>query len=189
MRAFLMTVLLMFSSNSFASSQIQKGAPWPMFGRNQLHTSNSPFNTGILTIIPLQRWKLSVGSPVESSPSIGSDGTIYFGTDVGTLYAVNSEGIILWTYKTGGSIPSTPALSVKDMIFFGSWDRYIYALQASTGTLIWRYKASDVVSSSPVIDDSNTIYLGAGNAVYAILDTGVLHIVTVTVLVAIAFKL
>jgi outer membrane protein assembly factor BamB len=82
-------------------------------------------------------------------------------------------------------------LSVKDMIFFGSWDRYIYALQASTGTLIWRYKVSDVVSSSPVIDDSNTIYLGAGNTVYAILDTGVLHIVivTVTVLVAIAFKL
>jgi outer membrane protein assembly factor BamB len=191
MRAFLMTVLLMFYSNSFASSQIQKGAPWPMFGRNQLHTSNSPFNTGILTSTPQLRWKLPFDSHIESSPSIGSDGTIYFGTDSGILYAVNREGAILWTYKTGGSIPSTPALSVKDMIFFGSWDRYIYALQASTGTLIWRYKVSDVVSSSPVIDDSNTIYLGAGNTVYAILDTGVLHIVivTVTVLVAIAFKL
>jgi outer membrane protein assembly factor BamB len=175
----------MFSSNSFANSQIQKGAPWPMFGRNQLHTSNSPFNTGILAITPQQRWKLSVGSPIESSPSIGSDGTIYFGSNSGTLYAVNSKGLVLWTYKTGGEILSTPALSVKDMIFFGSWDKYIYALQASTGILIWKYRVSDVVSSSPVIDDSNTIYLGAGNTVYAILDTGILHTDIVIVIAAI----
>lgn len=170
MRAFLMTVLLMISSNSFATSQIQKGAPWPMFGRNQLHTSNSPFTTGSTT--PLLRWKLPVGTAIESSPSIGADGTIYFGTDAGTLYAVNSKGEILWSYKAGAAILSTPALSAKDMIFFGSWDKYIYALQASTGILIWKYKVGDIVSASPVIDDSNTIYLGAGNFFYAILDTG-----------------
>lgn len=175
----LMMVLLMFSSNSFASSQIQKGAPWPMFGRNQLHTSNSPFSTGA-SVTPLVRWRVTVGSPMDSSPSIGSDGTIYFGTNVGILYAVNSKGVIVWTYKAGGAILSTPALSAKDMIFFGSWDKHIYALRASTGVLIWKYKVKDVVSSSPVIDDSNTIYLGAGSSVYALLDTGILRYSVVT---------
>ena len=113
-----------------------------------------------------------MGSPIQSSPSIGGDGTIYFGTDSGLVYAVSSLGEVIWKYQTRGAVLSTPALSVKDMVFFGSWDKSFYALQASTGNLLWSYKISDVISSSAVIDSDNTVYFGAGSNVYALFDTG-----------------
>lgn len=166
-------VIVSFLSNRPSSGQIQTGAPWPMFGRNQFHTSNSPFLVNPSSSGKL-RWTLPIGAVSRSSPSIGSDGTIYFGTDAGVLFAVSSTSDIIWKYQTGGSIVSTPAISSKDMIFFGSEDKYIYALQASTGSLIWRYRVGDIVMSSPVLDSENSVYCGAGSTFYAIYDTGVL---------------
>ena len=166
-------IIVSLLSNRPSSGQIQTGAPWPMFGRNQFHSSNSPFLANPLSAGKL-RWKLPIGAATRSSPSIGSDGTIYFGTDAGMLFAVASTGEMIWTYQTGGPIVSTPALSSKDMLFFGSEDKYIYALQASTGSMIWRYRVGDIVMSSPVLDNENTVYCGAGNTFYAIYDTGIL---------------
>ena len=168
----LFTSITLFICNfNCVSGQIQTGAPWPVYGRNQLHTANSPFLIESPTTGKL-RWKLFMGSQIQSSPSIGADGTIYFGTDSGLVYAVSSLGDIIWKYQTRGPVLATPALSVKDMLFFGSWDKSFYALQASTGTMLWSYKTSDSISSSAIIDSSNTVYFGAGSNVYALLDTG-----------------
>lgn len=41
-------------------SQLQSGAPWPMFGRNQFHTSNSPFNTNS-TQTGILQWNFIAG--------------------------------------------------------------------------------------------------------------------------------
>jgi outer membrane protein assembly factor BamB len=113
-----------------------------------------------------------MGSQIQSSPSIGTDGTIYFGTDAGLVYAVSSTGEVIWKYQTRGAVISTPALSQKDMIFFGSWDKQFYALRASTGVLLWSYEVADFIQSSPVIDENNDIYFCSGSNVYAFYDTG-----------------
>ena len=172
----LCALLLFLSSIAYythhVTGQLQLGSPWPMYGRNQLHTSNSPFLMNPLTDGKL-RWKLFMGSQIQSSPSIGTDGTIYFGTDAGLVYAVSSTGEVIWKYQTRGAVISTPALSQKDMIFFGSWDKKLYALRASTGVLLWTYeKVFDIIQSSPVIDENNHIYFCAGSNVYALYDTG-----------------
>ena len=38
---------------------------------------------------------------IYSSPAIGSDGTIYVGSDDCKLYAINSNGTLKWSYTTG----------------------------------------------------------------------------------------
>ena len=171
----LCTLLVYLSSIAYhtyhVTGQLQLGSPWPMYGRNQLHTSNSPFLTNPLTDGKL-RWKLFMGSQIQSSPSIGADGTIFFGTDAGLVYAVRSTGEVIWKYQTRGAVISTPALSQKDMIFFGSWDKQLYALRASTGAYLWLYKVTDIIQSSPVIDENNNIYFCSGSNVYALYDTG-----------------
>lgn len=37
-------------------------------------------------------WKFNIGREINSSPAIGSDGTIYIGSFDGKLYAINSDG-------------------------------------------------------------------------------------------------
>ena len=53
----------------------------------------------------------------------------------------------------------------------GSNDRYVYALDASTGNLVWRYETGDqVYSSSPEVADG-VVYVGSNDAyVYALVE-------------------
>jgi len=41
------------------------------------------------------------GNSILSSPAIGSDGTIYFGSLDGNLYAVDPAGALKWNYQAG----------------------------------------------------------------------------------------
>jgi outer membrane protein assembly factor BamB len=65
---------------------VSRSAMWSMFGYNAQRTGLCPYdtsgNTGAL------KWKYLTGSPVESSPAIASDGTIYVGSDDNYLYAI-----------------------------------------------------------------------------------------------------
>ena len=65
-----------------------------------------------------------------SSPIIGGDGTIYFGSAHGTFYALNPDGTLKWTYATKGTINSSPSIAADGTIYFGTWmpDCKLYAI-------------------------------------------------------------
>ena len=60
--------------------------------------------------------------------AIGSDGTIYFGSEDKKLYALNPDGTKKWEFVTGGGVHSTPALASDGAIYFGSLDNKVYAI-------------------------------------------------------------
>ena len=64
----------------------------------------------------------------ESSPSVGSDGTVYVGSDDNTLWAIAPNGTVLFTYKTGQDVTTSPAIGADGALFFGSEDGNVYAL-------------------------------------------------------------
>ena len=64
-----------------------------------------------------------------------------------------------WKYKTGGYVTSSPAV-VDGAVYFGSWDNYIYSLDAKNGSLIWKYKTGGYVTSSPAVVDGR-VFLGS----------------------------
>ena len=48
------------------------------------------------------KWSFPTGSYVESTPALGTDGTIYVGSDDYNVYAVNPlDGSLKWQYATG----------------------------------------------------------------------------------------
>ena len=47
-------------------------------------------------------------------------------------------GKIKWSFQTGNKIRSTPALC-NGVVYFGSDDGHLYALDAQTGKLKWRF--------------------------------------------------
>ena len=50
-------------------------------------------------------WEFETGGIVDSSPAIGSDGTVYVGSHDKKLYAINGKtGDKLWEFETGGCV-------------------------------------------------------------------------------------
>jgi outer membrane protein assembly factor BamB len=111
-------------------------------------------------IVTWLKWRYQSGGSVWSSPAIGSDGTIYFGSYDSCLYAVSPDGTLKWRYGTGGSIGSSPAVGLDGTVHVGSRDGYAYAVNPD-GTLEWKYSIGSPVVFSPAIGSDGTVYYGA----------------------------
>ena len=125
---------------------------------------------------------------VDSSPAIGSDGTIYFGSRDDYLYAINPDGSRKWRFKTGSYVFSSPAIGSDGTIYVGSYDDYLYAINPDGSMeiqdVLWRFKTGDGVTSSPEICElflpsDGTIYVGSEDYnLYAINPDGSKKLVT-----------
>ena len=99
---------------------------------------------------------------VHWSPTIGSDGTVFVGTEAGKLYALNGKtGAKKWEFEASADITASPAIGDDGTIYVGSQDSNIYALDGETGTLEWKYDAGHNVNTSPAIGPGGIIYVGS----------------------------
>lgn len=153
-----------------SSAQAARRSPWPMFqhdraltGRSEFDTSNNP---GQL------KWAFKTGAGISSSPAIGADGTIYFGSEDHNFYAVTPDGRLKWKFRTEDAIATSPAIGRDGTIYFrGKLDQvhdHLVALKPD-GRVKWKFACGNSWNGSPVIGSDGTIYLGsvAGN-VYAV---------------------
>ncbi len=76
----------------------------------------------------------------------------------------------LWNYPTSGAVESSPAVS-DGMVFVGSYDNTVYALNYSTGELAWTYTTGGAVASSPAVSDGMVFVGSYDNSVYALSAT------------------
>lgn len=67
---------------------------------------------------------------------------------------------ILWRYTTGGRIITSPVEGSDGTIYFGSEDRFLYALY-SDGTLKWRLNLKDRITNTLAIAYDGTLYAGS----------------------------
>ncbi|AEX85244.1 WD40-like repeat protein [Marinitoga piezophila KA3] len=87
---------------------------------------------------------------------------------------VNPYGKIKWNYKTKGWIENTP-LVLNSGIYFGSYDRYFYAVSFE-GVLKWRFLTNSEIIASPNTDDGRNIYFGdSSGRLYSITNDGTLN--------------
>ncbi len=143
--------------------------PWPMFCSGPQHTGKSQYSGSKGATL---KWYYGTDAPISSSPAIGSDGTIYFGSYDKSLYAINPDGSLKWNYGTGGGVDSSVAIRADGTIYFGSRDNYFYALNQN-GFLEWQYATGNPIASSPVIGDGGTIYFGSyDNCLHALNPDG-----------------
>jgi outer membrane protein assembly factor BamB len=129
------------------------------------------------------RWKLETGGPVNSSPAF-RDGVVYAGSIDGKFYAVDaSTGKTKWTFATQGerrftapgihgAIPRTELMAdpfdvflsspvlAGEIVYFGSGDNNVYALDVASGALKWKFKTGDVVHATPAVANG-IVYIGS----------------------------
>lgn len=76
-------------------------------------------------------------------------------------------GTEAWRFPTKGQIWSSPAVA-NGVVYFGSFDDYVYALSAKSGKVLWQQKTGGEVQSSPVVADG-VVYIGSDDGkVYAL---------------------
>jgi outer membrane protein assembly factor BamB len=110
------------------------------------------------------KWFVDLFGAVDSSAAIGSDGTIYVGSDDFHVWALNPvDGSKKWVFPTRDKVKSSPAIAVDGTIYVGSNDGSLYALNPD-GTLKSRIIASDteLVNSAPTIAADGTVYFATG---------------------------
>lgn len=69
---------------------------------------------------------------------------------------------LAWQFKAG-PIVSSPVMD-GDLVYFGSLDRSLYALETKTGILKWKYPTSGVIRSTVCLENDN-LFLYSGNGV------------------------
>ena len=79
-------------------------------------------------------------------------------------------GSRLWRYEIDGwvnSVDSSPVVA-NDVVYVGSADGHLYALDAGTGNRLWRYETGSGVESSPTVANG-VVYVGSKDSyLYAI---------------------
>lgn len=74
---------------------------------------------------------------------------------------------VRWTFKTKDSVESTAAI-VGNMVYVGSNDEHLYALDLSTGKEKWHYKAAPF--KAPVSVRKGLIYVGDSDGIFHCVD-------------------
>ena len=81
--------------------------------------------------------------------------------------AGHSTNQTLWVFKTSGHVWSSPAV-VNGVVYFGSFDHNVYAVNAKDGTKIWSFSTGGDIYSSPAVV-SGVAYFGSyDDNVYAV---------------------
>ncbi|HEX3351667.1 MAG TPA: PQQ-binding-like beta-propeller repeat protein [Terriglobales bacterium] len=139
-----------------------------------------------------QKWKLALGVRATASPAV-DHGVVYLGTYSGRFYAVDAAaGTLKWKFQTEGerrfagkhlhgsqpageTMPdpfdcylSSPAVW-NGMVYFGSGDGNVYALDGASGALKWKFHTGDVVHASPAIADG-ALFIGSWDSYFYALD-------------------
>ncbi|HUE02346.1 MAG TPA: PQQ-binding-like beta-propeller repeat protein [Bryobacteraceae bacterium] len=111
-----------------------------------------------------------------SSPVV-VNGSVYFGSGDGNLYALDAaNGNLRWKFPTGDVVHASPAYDAG-VIYVGSWDSNFYAVDAETGKEKWRFHGGEDPAihnqvgfqSSPAVMDG-VVYTGCRDSNLYALD-------------------
>ena len=173
---------------------VQPNSPWPTMRRDRFNTAASPIVGRYAGGRP---WAFRTAKGIFSTPIVGADGTIYFGSADTWFYAISPAGKLLWRFKTGNLIDSAgfigaynPMLHTNPLVV-PSGDEYLYEIRGDhqapsrAARIIWKYKppfARQPAGQVQLVDwwegnaepgPDGTIYAGnTGDAAYAFYPNG-----------------
>jgi outer membrane protein assembly factor BamB/tRNA A-37 threonylcarbamoyl transferase component Bud32 len=104
--------------------------------------------------------KVDLGGPVRSTPMVLGE-NVYIGVESGEFFCLDFRGRIRWRVRAKRAITSSPTYA-NEMVFFGSVDGILYAVDAKTGWGIWRFRMERGTISTPHVAD-NFIFIGSAD--------------------------
>ena len=113
-------------------------------------------------------WKYDAGSAIRNKPFITED-AIIFGTEQGEVVGVSVTGERKWSYRTRRNIVSSPIVHEQEGVcLIGSYDNFLYALDASSGFSSWRFRTAGPIISSPALYEDKVIFGSVDKSLYCV---------------------
>lgn len=140
-----------------------------MFPRRD-HTL-SCFAIGVLALVAAASPAQTATELARDPGSVGGDWPNYRGGPSLHGKAPGSIGDVLelaWTFKTGDAIVSSPVVS-DGVVYFGSSDQHLYAVDLATSEKKWAFKTDDIVDAPPLVYDGR-VYFGSSDFFFYALD-------------------
>jgi outer membrane protein assembly factor BamB len=158
----------------------------PAIAGNRLYTGSEDSNLYALDIATgTLQWSFHTNGAVSSSPCVYKN-FVYFLSYDGHVYAVNTQsGKQIWKFKTAGEkkvgayglwtmkptnmymedlydfFLSSPVMNLSNteaVLYVGSSDGNLYALNALDGSLKWKFPTKGIIHTTPAVDH-NTVYV------------------------------
>lgn len=140
----------------------------PAIGYDETIYAGSFYGLAAINPDGTKKWNFndSAGIDVTTSPTIGTDGSIYFGaidysTSNAKLYAIKPDGSKMWTHYIDNTVYGTPALGIDGTIYTTSAVGTLYAINPD-GTMKWNFRSRWITYNSVAIDANGVIYWGTG---------------------------
>ena len=76
---------------------------------------------------------------------------------------------LAWSYKTNGAVMSSPSV-VNGIVYAGSQDMNVYAVDAWSGELVWKYQTNGTIESSPAVVNGK-VFVGSDDGYVYCLDS------------------
>lgn len=73
-------------------------------------------------------WKATTGGGIWGQPAVDGEGTVYFGSRDGNLYAVRDDGTVVWKIKVGDEVRSAPAIGADGTVYATTLDGQLTAV-------------------------------------------------------------
>ena len=98
---------------------------------------------------------------IPEAPAVGPDGTIYFGSWDGHLYAAAPDGRLRWAIDLKDRVTSAPAVSADGRVLVCTYEGALCAVRAVAGRpmLDW-WVPANARYSSPLISADGKVYVG-----------------------------
>jgi outer membrane protein assembly factor BamB len=133
---------------------------WSMYGADPEH---SLFGSGPTNLA--YKWSYQADASIQTSPTL-ANGVAYFGTNLGTLYAVDANsGTKLWSFQTDHILKSSVAVD-SGKVYTGGDDGNVYCLNAATGAKIWESSVGGIKVNplaDPTLGLQSLHFVGAEN--------------------------
>lgn len=124
-----------------------------------------------------EKWNYTTMAPVYSSPIVYG-GNVFIGSDDNFFYCIDKvSGIPRWKTQLNDRIRSSAFLHIdglEQILFVGSYDKQLYALDALDGKKLWAFSTLGLIASSPVVYDKQVFIGSYDKNIYALdIKTGV----------------
>lgn len=113
-------------------------------------------------------WSFETGHYLWSQPQIAND-MIYFSSMDHFVYAVSLDGNEIWSREMSGAVIAPPQMNADGTVLFvGSMDKQMVALDASSGDVLWTFDTDSSVWGDSLIIENALYFADSGGKIYAL---------------------